>query len=199
GPVLAGRGCAATALGAAPGGARRVLLPRRVGDRGGRPARGAGRHRQIAHALCAAGAQAGAGGGGGGGVACPAARNDAADVLGALPAEERHRYEGHLGDCATCSAAVRELAGLPGLMARLSADRVATLAAGDGAAAPVVPDTLLPALVRRVGRERRRSRLRVGLAAAAVAAAVAAGGILTVQHLTRPAPSRIPPSRTISL
>ena len=125
---------------------------------------------------------------------CPYACDDAAYMLGALAPAERHRYEEHLSGCDSCSAAVRELAGLPGLLARLPAHQVATLEA-DGAG-PAVPDTLLPALVRRVGRERRRSRLRIGLAAGVAAASVAVGGVLAVQHLTRP---ESPPYPTIQL
>jgi hypothetical protein len=135
-------------------------------------------------------------------VICQYARSDAAYVLGALTPEERHQYEQHLHGCDTCTAAVREVAGLPGLLARLSADRVIAMdAAGDppegGPPEPPVPQVLLPRLLRQVRRDRRRSRLRVAAAAAAVAASVAVGGTVGVQHVTASGPR--PVSRTVSL
>ena len=44
---------------------------------------------------------------------------DAAYVLGALSPAERREFEDHLKDCAACSNAVGELAGLPGLMSKV--------------------------------------------------------------------------------
>src|SRR5262249_2001435 len=139
-------------------------------------------------------AQAGVGGDGGDGVTCPYARDDAAYMLGALAPAERHRYEEHLSGCGSCSAAVRELAGLPGLLARLPAHPLAPL--HPARPRPAGPATLLAARVRRVGGRRRRSRLRIGLAAGVAAASVSVGGVLAVQHLTRP---ESPPYPTIQL
>jgi hypothetical protein len=143
-------------------------------------------------------------------VTCPYARSDAAYVLGALTPEERHQYEQHLRDCDTCTAAVREVAGLPGLLARLSADRVIAMgnpgaggagAGGVGAAGagaePPLPQTLLPRLLRQVRRDRRWFRLRVASAAAAVAAVVAAAGTAGVEQMSRPRPPVV--SRTVAL
>jgi anti-sigma factor RsiW len=130
-------------------------------------------------------------------VTCPFARNDAAYVLGALEPEERHRYEEHLHECPTCSGSVRDLAGLPGLLARLPAERVAALPPDSGLD-PEPPETLLPGLVRQIRRERRRARLRVGLVTGAVAASLAAGGTVAVQHLTAGGPPPRP-GRTVEL
>ena len=47
---------------------------------------------------------------------------DAAYVLGALSPQDRAAFEEHLRGCAQCAAAVAELAGVPGLLARVSAD-----------------------------------------------------------------------------
>ncbi len=127
---------------------------------------------------------------------CPFARNDGAYVLGALEPEERHRYEAHLRECDACSAAVRELAGLPGLLARLPADRVAALDA-DSDGTPAVPPTLLPALLRRIRRDRRTSRLRIALVTGAVAASVAAGSTMAVERMGETSPR--PAARTVSL
>ena len=89
----------------------------------------------------------------------------AAYVLGALPANERSAYETHLAECPDCRQAVADLAGIPGLLSRVSPDDLAD---------PVpVPDTLVPGLLRAVRRSGRRRRLVVGaLSAAAVLLAV---------------------------
>jgi anti-sigma-K factor RskA len=90
----------------------------------------------------------------------------AAYVLGALPAAERSSFEQHLAGCEDCRQTVGELAGLPGLLSRVSPDDLTD-------AAPV-PETLVPRLLREVRRSGRRRRLLVGgVAAAAVALAVA--------------------------
>jgi anti-sigma-K factor RskA len=90
----------------------------------------------------------------------------AAYVLGALPAGERAALEQHLATCATCRQTVADLAGIPGLLSRVSPDDLADQVP--------VPDTLVPRLLRAARRSGRRRRLVVGgLAAAAVALAVA--------------------------
>jgi Putative zinc-finger len=101
---------------------------------------------------------------------CEHAHDDGAYVLGALSPDDRLAFERHLPSCAACTESVRELAGLPGLLARVP------VAAVDPDQLPTpVPDTLLPALVREARRtERRRAWLTatlVGVAAAAVVAA----------------------------
>jgi anti-sigma factor RsiW len=90
----------------------------------------------------------------------------AAYVLGALPAGERSEFEVHLAQCHDCRQAVAELAGIPGLLSRVSAD--------DLEDDVPVPDTLVPRLLREVRRSSRRRRVVVGgLSAAAVLLAVA--------------------------
>lgn len=96
----------------------------------------------------------------------PFVHDDAAYVLGALSPDRRRAFEEHLAECAACTRAVNDLAGVPGLLSRLDES---DFAGAD--ALPPVPDTLLPQLVRRVRRQRLRARL---VAAAAVAAAVVA-------------------------
>ncbi|GAB3035414.1 zf-HC2 domain-containing protein [Parafrigoribacterium mesophilum] len=89
---------------------------------------------------------------------------DAAYVLGALSVKERLEFERHLATCAECSAAVADLAGLPGLLAKVSENDI-------DAVPPPAPD-LLPQLARATRRRRVRSRLlAVGTAVAAAAAA----------------------------
>ena len=101
---------------------------------------------------------------------CGHDHEDGAYVLGALSPEDRVAFERHLPGCPECARSVRELAGLPGLLARvpieiLDPDKLPT----------PVPDTLLPALVRRVRRsQRRRAWITGGLVAAAATIAIGA-------------------------
>ncbi len=101
-------------------------------------------------------------------MSCPFARDDAAYVLGALSPVERLDFERHLGGCDDCTRAVRELAGLPGLLGRVEASVLEHPSVDQP-----VPETLLPALSREVRRaRRRRTRAAAGLAAAVTAAIV---------------------------
>ena len=110
----------------------------------------------------------------------PFRHHDAAYVLGSLSPEERSEFEEHLTECRDCARSVREMAGIPGLLAHVDVD-----AFTEPAPAPV-PDTLLPRLLSEVRRTRRR-RISVGVAAAAAAAAVVVGGTIAVpQILDRP-------------
>src|SRR4051812_26992789 len=104
-------------------------------------------------------------------MSCEFAQHDGAYVLGALSTAERVRFEQHLAGCGDCARAVRELAGLPGLLARLDSTVL------EAAEAPAVPDTLLPSLVREV---RRRTRRRARFATAAAAAAAVAVAVVPI-------------------
>ncbi|HET6740316.1 MAG TPA: zf-HC2 domain-containing protein [Kribbella sp.] len=98
---------------------------------------------------------------------------DAAYLLGALSAKDRHAYEEHLHNCADCSAAVGSLAGVPGMLAALPTERALATVTAD-------PPNLLPGLVRDVQRDRRRQRIRFGALATAVAVAAAVIGAVLV-------------------
>jgi hypothetical protein len=117
-------------------------------------------------------------------VTCDFAEYDGVYVLGALSPDERRAFEAHLQTCPACAESVRALAGLPGLLARVPAADVATMASGDAAEGP--PPELLPALLARVtterARERRQTRQRFGiaLAAAACVAALAGGTVVAL-------------------
>ncbi|MEU5264336.1 zf-HC2 domain-containing protein [Amycolatopsis sp. NPDC021455] len=116
----------------------------------------------------------------------PFATFDAAYVLGALAPEDRQRFEQHLRTCDRCAASVRELAGLPGLLARVDAPAVVP------DAGPPPPD-LLPTVLKRVRRGRRvRTAVTAVSAAVAVSACVALG---VVAAWPEPAP---PPSTELT-
>ena len=104
-------------------------------------------------------------------VACD---SSAAYVLGALSASERSAFESHLAGCEDCRQAVADLAGIPGLLSRVSPDDLAD---------PVpVPDTLVPGLLRAVRRSGRRRRLAVGALAAAAVVLAVAGTLVVVDR-----------------
>jgi len=132
-------------------------------------------------------------------------------VLGALEPADRAAYEGHLAGCSPCQGAVGELAGMPGLLSRVSPEAV--LALDRRAAVPPVtpapPDTLLPGLLRAVRHRRRRSRWSAAGAGAVAAAAVAAAVVVPLAGRlgpsARPAPAASPaasgaaPARSMTL
>jgi hypothetical protein len=109
-------------------------------------------------------------------IRCAFAMDDAAYVLGSLSPAERKEFEAHLPGCDVCSLAVRNLAGLPGLLGRLDADVF------EGPAIESVPDTLLPRLSLAVRRQQRRRTWLIAGAAAAVAAAIGVGGAVALDQ-----------------
>ena len=52
---------------------------------------------------------------------------DAAYILGALNADDRRTFERHLGSCPACATAVTELAGIPGILAKIDSDTAVSL------------------------------------------------------------------------
>jgi hypothetical protein len=107
---------------------------------------------------------------------CGHDHEDGAYVLGALSPEDRVAFERHLPGCPECAQSVREMAGLPGLLARVPVEIL------DPDKLPMpVPETLLPALVRRVRRtQRRRTWITGGLVAAAATIAIGAVVVATL-------------------
>ena len=126
---------------------------------------------------------------------CQFAHLDGAYVLGSLAPTERLDFEAHLPGCEECSRGVRELAGLPGLLAQVD---VADLEARTPDAP--LPSTLLPALVREVRGQQRRRSVLTALVAAAVAAlfvgALAVGGLF--DRSSTPATSAASPTPSAS-
>jgi hypothetical protein len=107
---------------------------------------------------------------------CPYEMWDGAYVLGSLSAAERREFEAHLDGCEQCSRAVRDLAGLPGLLGRIGEDVL------EEPHPEPVPETLLPRLSRAVRRhQQRRTWLTAGIAAAA-AVAITTGGVLALDR-----------------
>ena len=117
-------------------------------------------------------------------MSCTLGHLDGAYVLGALSPAERRSFEQHLDGCSACTRAVGELAGLPGLLARVDPEALEALEpAGPAGGAdggrvppgPPVPPTLLHALVSVVRRRLGRRTLRTATLAAAAAVVVALG------------------------
>ncbi|WP_107766880.1 anti-sigma factor family protein [Nocardioides terrigena] len=122
---------------------------------------------------------------------CPFAHDGAAYVLGALSPGDRLALERHLPGCESCTRAVREVAGLPGLLDRVDAGLLEHPPADEP-----LPDTLLPALTRSVRRSgRRRTLVAAGLAAAFAAVAFGVPALLSGGDDGRE-PSSVAPSPT---
>jgi hypothetical protein len=112
---------------------------------------------------------------------------DGSYVLGSLSPAERREFEAHLDGCRQCSRAVRDLAGLPGLLGRIGPEVF------EETQPEPVPETLLPRLSRAVRRQQqRRTWLTAGIAAAA-AVAVTSGGVLALDR-SGTSPEAAPPS-----
>jgi len=99
---------------------------------------------------------------------------DAAYVLGALSPADRRAFEEHMSGCPACAESVAELAGLPGLLARVPVSEISDLPAEP------MPPTLLPRLLTESTRAHRRSRWITGGAALAAAASLVAVLLITL-------------------
>jgi hypothetical protein len=122
---------------------------------------------------------------------------DGAYLLGSLSPADRRAFEAHLATCDACAASVNELAGLPGLLARVPAEQALALVsvpeaasgpdeATDGTASArlgTAPDAL-PKLLHAARRHRLRVRwwtagsVLVAAAVLAFAAALLIPGVL---------------------
>lgn len=128
---------------------------------------------------------------------------DGAYLLGALAPGERQEFEQHLRHCAECTRAVGELAGLPGLLARVAPEDLGSTTP-DGP----VPESLLPALVREVRRSQQRRGVLTAVLGAAAATVVAVtlvatgvvgdrGGSETAAPTTSSSPAALPAARAM--
>jgi anti-sigma-K factor RskA len=108
---------------------------------------------------------------------CPVHPLIASYALGILDPSDRRLVAAHLPECAACRAALGEVAPLPGLLARVSAE--------DAAAGPPVPSAaILARLVDAALAERSARRRRLVSLAAAASIALAAGAGVAVVRAT---------------
>jgi hypothetical protein len=110
---------------------------------------------------------------------------DAAYVLGMLSSDERREFEDHLASCAECSAAVTELAGMPGMLSRLPAREAIELVDAEIELSPL--PQLATRLAHIVDARRRRTRVRTAVVAIGSAAAIAAGSFVLGAVAAQPA------------
>lgn len=114
-------------------------------------------------------------------------------LLGALDPADRADVEAHLVHCPGCREELASLAGLPGLLSRLTADEAAATGlvgspAEPGTTAPGKPGpALLERVLHEVVRARQRQRRR-WLSAAAAAVLIAGGGVAAVTAATGSGP-----------
>ncbi len=128
---------------------------------------------------------------------CYLSHSDAAYVLGSLSPAERLEFERHLPTCAACRRSVAQLAGMPGLLARVPVESLA-----EPTPEVPLPDTLLPSLVRTVRREQRRRRVVLSLGAGAAVAVVVAGAMAVQASRDdghAPAATPVSPAQPMSL
>src|SRR6185437_818052 len=93
--------------------------------------------------------------------------------VGALDPRERADVEAHLAHCPACRDELAGLAGLPGLMSRLSTEEVLS-------GPPPVDDALLERLLRAASRDRKVARQRRWLAAVAAVFVLLGGSVAGV-------------------
>jgi hypothetical protein len=104
---------------------------------------------------------------------------DGAYVLGALPPDERRRYEAHVRHCRRCAGATRELCDLPDLLAQADLTR------------PGRPPVGVPRRIAPVRWYRGRPRLLTAVMLAAAACLITAL-VLTVAVAVRPDEPSVP-------
>jgi hypothetical protein len=102
----------------------------------------------------------------------PFLTDDAAYVLGALTRADRHAYEQHLRGCATCAAAVREVADLPALLSSVGPEAFTSSIRCSAGSGP--PATLLPRLLESARREHHLLRRLAAVTTLAMAACLVA-------------------------
>jgi hypothetical protein len=108
-------------------------------------------------------------------------------VVGAIAPGDRSAVESHLSACAGCRAELAGMAGLPGLLGRVSADEATVLLCGDDRPEPL-PAQPLQSLLGMAGQLRRRA-LWPRLAAAAMAGLLVGGAaIVASRALSQSAP-----------
>ena len=112
-------------------------------------------------------------------------------VLGALSPADRSEFVQHLEACAGCRARVDDLAGLPGLLARVDPDEL-----GQADEAPALPTSLLPTLMAAVDRRDRRRRWMATTLLAVAACAVLFAVVGGVNRSTPPTPLAMRPLLT---
>jgi Putative zinc-finger len=123
----------------------------------------------------------------------PFLHDDAPYVLGALDEDDRRAFEAHLETCPDCQARVADLRGTARLLAAVPRD-----ADAEAVPEPVpMPDTLLPGLLRRAAKERRRRQFVTGAIASVAAACVIALGIVVWPGGGSSTPSR-PPAQALT-
>ncbi len=114
-------------------------------------------------------------------------------VVGAIAGAERRTIDDHLASCPDCRRELAELAGLPGLLARVPVLEAEDLipSAGTGSADELRIDASLGSLLRRAA-DYRRHRRWPRLAAAAAAGLLAGGGAVAAGRAMMTAPGQHP-------
>jgi hypothetical protein len=111
--------------------------------------------------------------------------SDAAYVMGLLSDTEREAFEAHLATCDACTERVHQVTRTTDLLSGLSEADLLTV--DDDAA--TLPETLLPALLRRAGITRRRQRtITFGLSGLVAACLIALAVVILPSSSTTAQP-----------
>lgn len=121
---------------------------------------------------------------------------DAGYVLGALPPDDRRRYEEHVAGCVSCAAAVRDLAGIPGILGELGRAEAESLRDPSPVPTPALGGGVQPA-ARRVLRRRRRVRLLVAASVIVLLAGGSGAGWVLGRAAAPPATVTLASARTL--
>jgi anti-sigma factor RsiW len=112
-------------------------------------------------------------------------------VVGAIEPADRARVDRHLASCALCRNELAGLAGLPGMLRKITADEALRAWMDDAAGPPPAPPP--DALLARARRIRMRRRLAATVAAAVLLGLAGAGGLRAfAAQPTSPASLAIP-------
>jgi hypothetical protein len=112
-------------------------------------------------------------------------------VLGAIGPADRDVVEAHLAECVACRDELAGLAGLPGLLGRVSLDEASELLDDTTVTRPdeLPSGPALRQMLTGAGRHRRRL-LQASVAAAAAAGLLAGGGAIAGWHAAHPSARR---------
>jgi hypothetical protein len=121
---------------------------------------------------------------------------DAAYVLGALSLEDRRTYEDYLAANPARSAALTELAGMPGILNALSRDEAVALTDLAGAVPAEGPGEVASLAHAAAKRQQRSRRTFLTASVASAAALLIAGGVVGATVFGQPS---APPVETVAM
>jgi hypothetical protein len=109
-------------------------------------------------------------------MSCQHRHDGAAYVLGALDPVDRSRFDAHLPGCSACTATVRHMTELPGVLAHVPVEELLRQPTPP-------PAAILSGLFAQLRKDRQRHRLRTAFVTAAAVVLVTVAAVVTVESL----------------